>query len=96
MKIVIGADHGGLEIKQVVHDALVERGIEVEDLGCYDTTSVDYSDYAADVASRIANDEAERGVLVCTTGLGMSMAANKYPRVRAARARSRSVVHEHQ
>ncbi|MBT3296559.1 MAG: ribose 5-phosphate isomerase B [Verrucomicrobia bacterium] len=84
MKIVIGADHGGLEIKQVVRDALMARGIEVEDLGCHDTTSVDYSDYAAGVASRIANDEVERGILVCTTGLGMTMAANKYPRVRAA------------
>ena len=84
MKIVIGADHGGVEIKQVVRDALVARGIEVEDLGCHDTTSVDYADYAAAVATRIANDAAERGVLVCTTGLGMTMAANKYPRVRAA------------
>ncbi len=84
MKIVIGADHGGFEIKEVVEKALIARGIEVEDLGCHDTESVDYSDYAAAVATRIASGEAEQGVLLCTTGVGMSMAANKYPRVRAA------------
>ncbi len=84
MRIVIGADHGGFEIKEVVEKALTAQGIEVEDLGCHDTESVDYSDYAAAVASRVAASEADQGVLVCTTGLGMAMAANKYPRVRAA------------
>jgi len=84
MKIVIGADHGGFEMKEVVEKALAERGIEVEDLGCHDTESVDYSDYAAAVASRIASGEADQGILACTTGGGMAMAANKYPRVRAA------------
>jgi glycine hydroxymethyltransferase len=84
MRIVIGADHGGFEIKEVVEKALAAQGIEVEDLGCHDTESVDYSDYAAAVASRIAAGNADQGVLVCTTGLGMTMAANKYPRVRAA------------
>ncbi|MBL7076719.1 MAG: ribose 5-phosphate isomerase B [Kiritimatiellae bacterium] len=84
MKIVIGADHGGFEIKELVETTLAEKGIDVEDLGCHGTESVDYSDYATAVASRIASGEADQGILVCTTGVGMSMAANKYPRVRAA------------
>ncbi|MDP6629881.1 MAG: ribose 5-phosphate isomerase B [Kiritimatiellia bacterium] len=84
MKILMGSDHGGFAIKEVVMKALDERGIEVEDMGCHDTESVDYSDYAAAVSSRIAAGDADQGVLVCTTGLGMTIAANKYPRVRAA------------
>ncbi len=84
MKIVIGADHGGFELKEWVIKTLAAQGIEVENLGCHDTESVDYSDYAAAVASRVAAGEAEQGILICTTGVGMSMAANKYPRVRAA------------
>ncbi len=84
MKIVMGSDHGGFVIKELVQEALEKRGIEVEDLGSHDTESVDYSDYAAAVSSRIAAGDADQGVLVCTTGLGMTIAANKYPRVRAA------------
>lgn len=84
MKIVIGSDHGGYEIKEVVKEELLKRGIDVEDFGCNDKTSVDYSDYAAKVASEVSFGKAEQGLLVCTTGIGMSIAANKYPRVRAA------------
>lgn len=84
MKLLIGADHGGFEMKQVVKQALAAQDIEVEDVGTHDTESVDYSDYAVEVASRVASGEAEQGVLICTTGIGMSMAANKFPRVRAA------------
>ncbi len=84
MRIVIGSDHGGYEIKEVVKEELLKRGIDVEDLGCNDKSAVDYSDYAAEVASAVSLGKADQGVLVCTTGIGMSIAANKYPRVRAA------------
>ena len=84
MKVVIGSDHGGFEIKEVVKQELLKRGLDVEDVGCTDKNSVDYSDFAAEVASQVSLGNAEQGVLVCTTGIGMSIAANKYPRVRAA------------
>ena len=84
MKVVIGADHGGVGIKDVARRMHEAHGIEVEDLGPHDTEAVDYSDYARGVASRVSSGEADQGLLVCTTGIGMSMAANKYPRVRAA------------
>lgn len=84
MKVVIGSDHGGFDIKEVVKQELLKRGIDVEDVGCNDKTSVDYSDFAAEVASQVAFGKADQGILVCTTGIGMSIAANKYPNVRAA------------
>ena len=84
MKIAIGADHGGFEIKESLKSVLQERGITVEDVGCTGTESVDYPDYARDVASRVSYDEVDEGILVCTTGIGMSIAANKFPRIRAA------------
>ena len=84
MRIVVGADHGGFDLKEAVRDHLVNRGVEVEDLGCYSKDSVDYPDYAADVASRVAAGTADQGLLVCTTGIGMAIAANKFPGVRAA------------
>jgi RpiB/LacA/LacB family sugar-phosphate isomerase len=84
MKIVIGADHGGYEIKELVKRSLVERGLEVEDVGCFGKDSVDYPDYAREVALRVSSGIAQQGILVCTTGIGMSIAANKFPRVMAA------------
>ena len=84
MRIVIGSDHGGFEIKEVIKQELLARGIETADVGCIDKASVDYSDYAAEVSSQVSLGEADQGILVCTTGIGMSIAANKYPRVRAA------------
>jgi glycine hydroxymethyltransferase len=85
MRIVIGSDHGGYEIKEVIKQELIKRGIDIKDFGCDDkTTSVDYSDFAEEVASEVSLGKAEQGVLVCTTGIGMSIAANKFPRVRAA------------
>jgi len=84
MRIAVGSDHGGFETKQTVVAWLKSAGHDVEDLGCYSTDSVDYPDYARDVASRVADGHADEGVLVCTTGIGMSMAANKVPGVRAA------------
>jgi len=84
MKVALGADHGGFETKEAVKELLVRRGVDVDDFGCHKTMSVDYSDYAREVASRVSSNAVEQGVLVCTTGIGMSMAANKWPRVRAA------------
>jgi len=85
MKIGIGSDHGGFEMKQKIKDLLAEReGIEVTDFGTYSPESVDYTDFAVEVAQRVSDGTLEQGILICTTGVGMSMAANKFPRVRAA------------
>jgi len=85
MKIGIGSDHGGFEMKQKIKDLLSEReGIEVTDFGTYSPESVDYTDFAVEVARRVSDGTLEQGILICTTGVGMSMAANKFPRVRAA------------
>ena len=84
MKIAMGADHGGLEVKEHLKASLKKRGIDVVDFGCHDHESVDYPDYAREVALRVADSAVDEGILVCTSGIGMSITANKYPRVRAA------------
>jgi glycine hydroxymethyltransferase len=84
MKIAIGSDHGGFERKEEIVALLKARGIETADVGTHSRESVDYTDYAAEVARRVAAGEADQGILVCTTGLGVSMTANKVPGVRAA------------
>lgn len=84
MKIAIGADHGGFELKAKFIDALKAKGHEVEDCGTDSVESCDYPDYAAEVARRVSQAEADQGVLICNTGIGMSITANKFPRVRAA------------
>ena len=84
MTVAIGADHGGFELKQELVGALRKQGAQIVDLGPSDTTSVDYPDYGRAVAERVARGEVERGVLVCTNGIGMSIVANKFPGVRAA------------
>lgn len=84
MKIAIGSDHGGLEIKNTIIEYLNAKDIAVEDLGTYDPSSCDYPDFAALVASEVAEASVDSGILVCTTGIGMSIVANKFPRVRAA------------
>jgi ribose 5-phosphate isomerase B len=84
MKIAIGSDHGGLSIKAAVLKALVAGGHEVVDMGTHTTDSVDYPDIAKVVADAVSAGEVTRGVLVCGTGLGMSIAANKVAGVRAA------------
>ncbi|MEJ2199650.1 MAG: ribose 5-phosphate isomerase B [Desulfuromonadaceae bacterium] len=81
---VIGSDHGGLEAKGAIAAYLRQRGIEVEDLGTFNGDSVDYPDYGAKVAQWVSEAKAEKGILVCGTGIGMSIVANKFPRVRAA------------
>jgi ribose 5-phosphate isomerase B len=84
---VIAADHGGVELKDALSADLRERGIEVRDLGTTGPGSVDYPDFARAVAERVSRGEADRGVLMCTNGIGMSIAANKFPGVRAALVR---------
>ncbi len=82
--IAMAADHGGYELKSILKDALVQLGYEVLDLGTDGPAAVDYPDFAALMADAIRRDAAAFGVLVCGTGIGISMAANRYPEVRAA------------
>ena len=84
MKIAVGCDHGGLEHKNAIAEHLRERGFEVKDFGIYEQVSVDYPDIAVKVTSAVTSGECELGVLVCGTGIGMSMAANKVKGIRAA------------
>lgn len=82
--IAIGSDHGGFELKQAVMQHLTERGVSFKDLGTFSTESVDYPDYALKVTSAVTGGEAELGILICGTGIGMSIAANKVDGIRAA------------
>jgi RpiB/LacA/LacB family sugar-phosphate isomerase len=84
MRIVLGADHNGVEFKKILIKHLAEIGHEVVDVGPDSTDSVDYPDYAFAAAEMVAKGEADRGVLICGSGAGMSMAANKVAGVRAA------------
>ena len=83
MKIAIGSDHGGFELKEIVKPLLEELGHEVQDVGCYSLDSVDYPKQAKEVVSLIRAGKAERGILICGTGIGMSIVANRYPEIRA-------------
>jgi ribose 5-phosphate isomerase B len=82
--IALGADHAGFELKEALKAWLIDEGYQVVDYGTHSTHSVDYPDYAAQVAMAVADQKVERGVLVCGTGIGMAIAANKIPGVRAA------------
>lgn len=82
--LAIGCDHGGFELKSAIMKHLEERGIEYKDFGCYGTDSVDYPEYGKKVAHAVADGECERGILICGTGIGISIAANKVKGVRAA------------
>lgn len=84
MKIAIGCDHGGLEHKNAIVEHLKSRGFEVEDFGIYELKPIDYPEIAVKVADSVANNENELGILVCGTGIGMSLAANKVKGIRAA------------
>jgi ribose 5-phosphate isomerase B len=86
MKIAIGADHAGFSLKEGLRAALAEKGLEIVDFGTASGESTDYPDYAEKVARAVAAGEVDRGVLVCSTGVGMSIAANKVKGVRAALA----------
>jgi ribose 5-phosphate isomerase B len=82
--IVIGSDHAGFELKEKAKAHLRQRGLEVEDIGTHSTESVDYPDVAHRIAEAVASGTNERGVVVCGTGIGVSMAANRHRGVRAA------------
>jgi len=84
MKYYVGSDHAGYAVKGLVVQMLVSRGYEVEDLGTYSSERVDYPDYAEKVARAVVADPSSRGVLICGTGIGMSIAANKIDGIRAA------------
>lgn len=84
MKIAIGADHGGYILKNEVVKVIHELGHEVEDFGCDCPDSVDYPDYALPVAEKVASGDFDRGILICGTGIGMSIAANKVKGIRCA------------
>ena len=83
-KILIGSDHGGFNLKQQVMKHLEERGLEYKDYGTYDTNSCHYPVYAKAVAKAITSGECERGILICGTGIGISIAANKVKGIRAS------------
>lgn len=84
MRILLGSDHGGLKLKQEIKDLLDEMKIPYSDEGCDCETSVDYPDYARPVAEKVASGEYDLGILICGTGIGMSIAANKVRGVRCA------------
>ncbi len=84
MKIAIGADHAGFLLKQKLRDELIAEGHEVMDAGTTSTESVDYPDFAAKVAGQVVSGAADKGILVCSSGVGMSIAANKFNGIRAA------------
>ena len=84
MRIAIGCDHKGLNLKQLVINLVTEAGHSYEDFGGYTADPVDYPDIAKKVAEAVANDDFDYGILICGTGIGMSMAANKVKRIRAA------------
>jgi len=84
--ILLGSDHGGYQLKAAIGEFLAQRGISFEDCGTDDGNSVDYPDFGIRVARRISEGAAEKGILICGTGIGMSIVANKFPGVRAALA----------
>lgn len=84
--IAVGSDHGGLELKDAILAVLAARGLDVDDYGTDNGDSVDYPDFAEKVAAAVSRGDVELGILVCGTGIGMSIVANKFPGVRAALA----------
>ena len=82
--IIMGSDRAAYPLKEKIKQFLIEQGIDIEDAGTHGETSVDYPDYGIKVASAVSKNEFQRGILLCGTGLGMSMVANRFPHVRAA------------
>ena len=83
-KIIIASDHGGFSLKNSIINHIREQGIDIEDYGCYNSESCDYPIYAKEVANEVAKNKEVKGILVCGTGIGMSIAANKIKGIRAA------------
>ncbi|HNQ79370.1 MAG TPA: ribose 5-phosphate isomerase B [Acidobacteriota bacterium] len=86
MKIAIGSDHAGFELKNHLKEVLFGKGLDVQDLGCADESSVDYPDYAEKVCTAVLTGKCQRGILVCGSGVGMSIAANRFKGIRAVLA----------
>lgn len=84
MRIAIGSDHRGFRLKTHLSQMLVELGHEIVDVGSFENETVDYTDFAAAVGRQVADGDADRGILICGTGIGMAISANKIPGVRAA------------
>jgi len=84
MKIAIGCDHRGYKLKEAIKDFLIKKGVDVLDEGTFSEDSVDYTDFAKKVSLSIKNEKAQRGILICGTGIGMSITANKFRGIRAA------------
>lgn len=84
MRVLFGCDHAGYDLKKLLMELAQERGWEVEDVGVHGGGTADYPDFAHTVAERVSTNDGTRGVLVCGTGIGMAMAANRHPGVRAA------------
>ena len=87
MKISVGSDHGGYALKQEIAEYLRQQGHEVVDCGCHSTESCDYPDFGAAAARAVASGECEKGIVVCTTGIGISITANKVKGIRCALCR---------
>ena len=86
MKIAIGSDHGGFELKEFLKEFLKENNLEILDYGTYSLDSVDYPDIAQNLCSDLTKEKFERGILICGTGIGMSIAANRFKGIRATLA----------
>ena len=84
MKIVIGCDYAGFELKGKIINHLSEKGFDVEDMGCYSEDSIDYADYAHPVAFKVEDNSEVKGILICGSGIGVSIAANRFKKIRAA------------
>lgn len=94
MRVAIGSDHAGYEMKQHLIERLRQADYDVTDFGTHSTESVDYPDYAAAVASAILDDQVDRGIVVCGTGVGVAIAANKVKGIRAAQASDIYTAHQ--
>lgn len=84
MKIVVAADHGGFPLKTIICKSLLDAGREIVDLGCFSEKSVDYPDFAEQAVASIIDGKCQMGILICGTGIGMSIAANRHRSIRAA------------
>ncbi len=82
--IIIGSDHAAYQMKEKIKAYIIKIGVDIEDVGAYSEDSVDYPDFGIKVASSVSKGKFKRGILLCGTGIGMSMVANKFPHVRAA------------
>ena len=84
MRIALGSDHGGYGLKQEVKKYLEEKGFEYQDFGCTDTKSCDYPEFGSAAAKAVASGECDKGIVICTTGIGISITANKIKGIRCA------------